>query len=496
LSSFTENRNLTLLPLINTITSIKYIISSVYGRFLAPYIESCEDLSHSALESEKFPSNNLIRCIQWHPNCRRIISVESSNNESNYYPIGKPRVAIVFNSNIVEIHHTGDHILSTNDNNISPTQQPPAITLRHKLHEDLTCCAWPPYSFSSIAVLSAKNGVLYWQNVGRQDVKSVATISSINFRGKSEKLVPSSNALHIWSPPNWFKKDIKDKTRDLSLENKTAICWLPNGETLLVLWYNHIFTVGVSKFSELSNSCNSTCIAKISNLRSPLTYNIAQNTGLFSACNYKGTSVILDKNKKWKFFSNWNETLVVSKYGVKNDLKIENGVWWENSKISSRNKPLQTFEGMYLFHYTNGTELYVIQIFKNSVQNDKNSDPWVDECKQVFDLKNTIISDDTGYYAAADEDDTLVQFRYNFVITAIAWRDDICVIGHGDGQITILKARINIGGIIFQYIKTLDLTDSWSGIDSKIVDITIFENRWCSLTTESGEFEYCKIGDI
>ena len=85
-----------------------------------------------------------------------------------------------------------------------------------------------------------------------------------------------------------------------------------------------------------------------------------------------------------------------------------------------------------------------------------------------------------------------MQNKANYIITAIAWRGDICLIGHGDyGKLSILKAKVNIGGTAFRFVRTIDMEDL-----SRIIDIEIFDDRMVAVTSESGNFEYCKIEEF
>merc|ERR1711981_53649 len=168
-------------------------------------------------------------------------------------------------------------------------QRPPAITLRHRLHEDLTSCAWRPFCFSTLAVCSAKNGVILWHKLGRHDVKSVATITSIHDRNKTEKLVPSCNAQLVWSPPSWFKKPY---SKSSSVESSCSIAWSSNGEKLGVLWYGTVFLMSPGEYTEINHGFDSTPIAKIDGLSSPFSFNYSENTSLFYASTNQGQSVI------------------------------------------------------------------------------------------------------------------------------------------------------------------------------------------------------------
>merc|ERR1712226_47550 len=219
----------------------------------------------------------------------------------------------------------------------------------------------------------------------------------------------------------------------------------------------------------------------VSGLQAPFSFNFTQNTGLFAASTDKSQCVLFDYNKPFRLFGNWNENLVISRYKMPTN-QIQNGCWWEQTSL--HNRP-STLEGGYLYHYKGTTKLFVIQIFKASM-NDNSS--FIDECKMVYDLAE-IISADTGYINNADIDDTMVNLRQSMIITAIAWRDDIVLIGHGYGNLTILKSRVNVGGMAFQYIRTLEM----DSIENCIIDITIFDDRRCAVTSDDGVFAYCKI---
>jgi len=552
-SGHTNMHNNTLQPLLKAITNFKSNVSLAANYFFTTQ-KQLDNSFLNASESEKFPSGELVRDIKWHPHCRKLPNSTEINLQglSEKASFGKPRVAIVFNNNTVEIQHCGDHVMHSlgsrragqsnvrtfsnllpgpnNPNDMvsndpvhddhlqteaaNQVESPPSIILRHKLHEDLTACAWRPFYYSSLAVLSAKNGCLLWSKIGRQDVKSVATISSVSVRGKSEKVVPSSNANLIWSPPTWWKRDNSCNTGTNSIspstniEKQTSITFSPNGELLMILWFGTIFTVRICEFSQISAGFTSTPIAKFQNLCSPISYNFSKDTGLFSACTTKGQTIILDSNKPFSFFSNWNENLQLCTYQMPNGPEnvVQNGCWWEcsenlfsysgsssglgsgtNSGIRSLNQSSKTVEGGFLYHYKNSTKIFVIQMFKAPMDTDKK---FIDECKCALDLSEMFLSADTGYLEHAQENDTMVQARQDLVITALAWRDDICLIGHGLGHVSILKSRVNVGGMAFQYIRTLDLDDE---IEGAIIDITIFDNRWIAVTSECGTFHYCRI---
>ena len=158
-------------------------------------------------------------------------------------------------------------------------------------------------------------------------------------------------------------------------------------------------------------------------------------------------------------------------------------------------KPI-TVEGCYLYAFENSTKLFSIQIFKGNhntaYQNDKEEE-FHDECKMIFDLCDSFMHADSAYLNnVSQSDDSMALNKSNYIITAIAWRGDICLIGHGNhGRLTILKVKVNIGGTAFRFVRTIDVEDS-----SRIIDIEIFDDRMVAVTSESGNFEYCKIEEF
>merc|ERR1711964_405192 len=131
---------------------------------------------------------------------------------------------------------------------------------------------------------------------------------------------------------------------------------------------------------------------------------------------------------------------MMSTYSIPGSKIVENGCWWECDKLT---KP-QGMEGMFLFHFKNSTGIFVIEICKSSINDDKLD--WQDQCKPAFDL-DQIVSADTAYLEAATNDDTIAQLQSSCIIKSLAWRDDMCLIGHGYGKLTILKTRANVGGV-------------------------------------------------
>ena len=195
------------------------------------------------------------------------------------------------------------------------------------------------------SVCSAKNGVIFWHKLGRRDVRSVATITSIYDRTKLEKTVPGCHAQQIWQPPDWFKKPADSHRR--SLEHACSIAWTSNGETLGILWYGSVFIVKPCLFSELSQGFQAATVAKIDSLAAPFSFNVSENTSLFYASSLLGQSVIFDVKQKFKVMSNWNESTVVSRYSVKTNERVENGTWWE---CTDKNAKPDTVEGIrYLY---------------------------------------------------------------------------------------------------------------------------------------------------
>ena len=193
---------------------------------------------------------------------------------------------------------------------------------------------------NSLAVLSAKNGLLYWQRIGRSDVKKIQAVKNVQ-SGKIEKVVPSSSANLIWKPPNYINRQTHLQETNNSLEYQTAIRFSPNGEILLILWYGTIFSLRIQEYSTLHNNFAVKPIAKIENCCGPLNINAGLNLGFFSVCgNKNGGSYILDFRKEFSFKSlDWNATKVQSKYtlGVKNSPRIQCCTWWEPSKDSEGN---------------------------------------------------------------------------------------------------------------------------------------------------------------
>merc|ERR1712066_984627 len=223
-----------------------------------------------------------------------------------------------------------------------------------------------------------------------------------------------------------------------------------------------------------NNGFDYTGIAKLDGACSPFKWNIAENTGLFYTSSDQGQSVICDVKNKFKIFGKWNEQLVVSKYKLKGNNKVKGGSWWNYSQ-----KP-DTIEGIFLHYYENDTKLFVISVGKNSMEGETS---WQDECKQVYDL-NSLVCGDLGYFESADPDETITALKRDLEISAVAWKDDLCCIGHGGGKITILRARVNHGGIAFQYIRILSFEAM-----APIIDITIFNSRQVAITLEPGIFQ-------
>jgi len=493
-----------------------------------------------AVDEEKFPSMKLVRDIQWHPSCRKIEVIEDLPDSGDFIRNGKPRVALVYNNNTVEIHHTGEHqfqcddenkenrltkdiysqtfLAKLNDTNYIENEQDnimPSLILKHKLHEDLTGCAWRPYCLNSLAVISAKNGILYWQRIGRSDVKNIQAVRSVQ-TGKKEKVVPSSSASLIWSPSSYVNRQAhldescglpnaeKSEVNRNSLEYQTSIRFSPNGEVLLILWYGTLFTLRIQDYSTIHNNFAVMPIAKISNCCGPINFNAGLNLGLFSACGNDGTSYVLDFNQDFTWKSlNWNEQKIVSKYKLPIKIRVQSSTWWEPSKNSMGNllsrscdpRP-SSIEGCYLYAFENSTKIFAIQVFKgdkdiSAYKNEKET--FHDECKMVFDLSEAFLHADSAYLHNASEHDTMMLTKQNFIITALAWRGDICLVGHGDSpaKITILKARMNVGGTAFRFIRTIDMEDNY-----RIIDIEIFDDRMVAVTSESGNFEYCKIEEF
>jgi hypothetical protein len=466
----------------------KYIPEGILN-LQTPYFEPSK--------ADKFPSQKSVRSTQWHPQCLSLESNEHLQNYDNYLPgytentwCGKPRVALLMSNDSVEIHHTSDYSLNLDSENSLAR-----VVLRHRLHEDLTSCVWKPFCLSTLAVISAKNGVLFWHKLGRHDMKSVATTQRVSQNGtqhenSQQKLIPSSNAQLVWSPPTWFKKP----SNIPSVEKSCDISWTRNGSSLGIMWYGTMFLLKPNEFSELHGGFQSNTIARIDNICSPFSFNPTENTGLFlTAASQEQDNYIFDVARKnsvladvWK--RGWHafnqRILACSHKEPIPGLKMEGGAWWETNNLKKRP---DTIEGIYLAFYSNSSKVMQIQVNKSNIE-DENTDEFNFSNKSAFDL-NDNVTGNNSYFNVANPDDSLCLMRENSFVTSIVWKDDICLVAHGNmGLISVFKARVNSGGCAFQKIETMD--NKWC---SKVIDLTIFQNRNVVATFESGNFEYTRV---
>ena len=128
-----------------------------------------------------------------------------------------------------------------------------------------------------------------------------------------------------------------------------------------------------------------------------------------------------------------------------------------------------------------------IQVNKSNIE-DENTEEFNFSNKSAFDL-NDNVTGNNSYFNVADPDDSLCMMKVNSFVTSIVWKDDVCLVAHGDmGLISVFKARVNSGGCAFQKIQTMD--NRWG---SKVIDLTIFQNRTVVATFESGNFEYTRV---
>jgi len=452
-------------------------------KFLSTYI-NISSTKPTPTRQEKFPSEKSVRSIEWHPSCNFL----TFNHENNKPFSGIPRVAILYNNNNVEVFHTAEHNLSRqplveNNGQVHKNVVPPA-TLRHPLHSDLSEVRWRPYNLSSLAVVSGKNGVLLWHRLGRQDCKSIATVSTVTANSafaKTQKLVPSINMHHIWKPPSFVQKGDQ-------IESKVDISWSPTGTQLAVLWYGAIFTVNVGVYSEMHGEYDSVAIARVNLASSPMLWNFSDTDSLMFVADDLGKSRILDVNAPFKIGKpfTYKEMCCYNcpKTGFDSKTKkVANGTWWRNLE----SKRLPSLEGIFLYHYEGEQILYTIKVFKNSHEDGVSFN---EEVRQVLNLDRISFAD-SAYYANAGPEDTFAKVYKDVKISALTWTDNICLIGSTTGKISIVKTKINHGGVAFEFLQTLAFK-----VSSPIININIFHDRYAAYALESGEFEYCRINDF
>merc|ERR1712050_185479 len=165
------------------------------------------------------------------------------------------------------------------------------------------------------------------------------------------------------------------------------------------------------------------------------------------------------------------------------DFKMASGTWWETENLKKRPNSI---EGIFLTFYENSGKILETKVSKSDCDDD--DDGYVFTNRAAFTIGESLTGNDS-YFQNADPDDSMMMMRQNSNVTAIVWKDDVCCVAHGEqGLISVYKAKVNSGGVVYLLKQTLD-----NKYCSRICDLKIFQNRILAVTFESGEFEYTKI---